>query len=333
MKIKGLFFILVILTTVACRDTKIRESNETSKLENPGRSTTVKRSLTYREVLRWEIAPSPQGQPHGLQGIAIGANGEVFVADAEGKRVVVCSADGKILREINGKFQMPYALLYDGRDRLYITDYAADQILVYNPDGKFLFAWGSEGKRPGQFQAPVGIAQDAQGNLYVVEFYNHRVQKFTADGKFLLTWGEEGDWKVPNEPPEKMLYPAGIDVGPGGNIYVSDAGRDRIKVFTQDGKFLRQFGSKGMEAGKLSAMAGLSFDTTGRLHEADSSAHRVQMFSKEGTFLASWKLPDTEELKIWSPTTIFADQDNFLFVSDVANNRIYKLKIEETNHQ
>ena len=292
------------------------------------------RALSYREALHWDIPPSPQGQPHGLQGIAIGPNGEVFVADAEGHRIVVCSADGKILREIRpprGRpdlLQMPFALLHDGQGRLYVTDYAADQVQVFSLDGKFLFAWGHEGEGPGEFRSPVAIAQDRQGNLYVAEFYNHRIQKFSADGKFLMTWGKEGDWNQPNQPPEYMLYPSGLDVGPDGNMYVADGGRDKIKVFSPSGKFLRQFGVKGPEPGKFNALAALSFDAAGRLHEADSSAHRVQMFSKEGTFLAAWSLPDGERLQVWSPSRILAYGD-FLFVSDVAGGRIYKLQIAE----
>ncbi len=291
--------------------------------------------VSYREVLRWEIPPSPDGQAHGLQGIAIAPNGEVFVADAEGRRIVVCSADGKILREIKPRrrranlLQMPFALLLDSQGRLYVTDYAADQVQVFSLDGNFLFAWGREGAGKGQFRSPVGITQDQQGNLYVVEFYNHRVQKFTPEGKFLLAWGEEGDWNQPDQPPEKMLYPSGIDVGPDGNIYVADSGRDKIKAFSPEGKFLRQFGAKGSEPGKFSAVAAISFDSAGRLHEADSAAHRVQMFTKEGRFLAAWTLPEAEKLIIWSPTRILAYLDKFLFVSDVASNRIYKLQIEE----
>ncbi len=322
MKVASFLSVLLLLAAAGCR-------------KEPAATPSQPPSLSYREVLRWEIPPSHDGQAHGLQGIAVARNGEVFVADAEGRRIVVCSGDGKILREIRAPrrrtnlLQMPFALLLDSQGRLYATDYAADQVQVFSSDGSFLFSSGREGPGKGQFRSPVGIVQDKQGNLYVVEFYNHRVQKFTPEGKFLLMWGEEGDWNQPDQPPEKMLYPSGIDVGPDGNIYVADSGRDKIKVFSPEGKFLRQFGAKGPEPGKFSAVAAISFDGAGRLHEADSAGHRVQMFTKEGTFLAAWTLPEAERLAIWSPTQILAYQDKFLFVSDVASNRIYKLQIEE----
>lgn len=326
MKVRKILASLLLLFATGCGD---KPGASPPPVSPPIAATPKAPAFSYSEILRWEIPPAPDGQLHGLQGIAIGAKGEVFVADVEGKRVVVCSEDGKILRTITGHLQMPFAVLHNGRDRIYVTDYGADQVQVYTPEGKFLFRWGREGTGPGQFQSPVGIAQDQERNLYVVEFYGHRVQKFTEDGKFLLTWGEEADWNRPNDPPEKMLYPAGIDVGPDGNVYVADSGRDKIKVFTSTGTFVRQFGGKGTKPGKFSAMSGISFDKAGRLYEADSSAHRVQMFSKEGEFLAYWNVPDVQEEKIWSPTKIFAYQDKFLFVSDVAKNKIYKLQIEE----
>lgn len=58
-------------------------------------------------------------------------------------------------------------------------------------------------------------------------------------------------------------------------------------------------------------------------------AHRVQMFTKDGAFLAAWTLPDAAQQKINSPAKLGAYQAKFLFVSDVASNRIYKLQIEE----
>jgi len=326
MKSSLFITVVLILASLGCRS------------QSPKEAQPLEPSIAYRELLHWEIPPSPEGQSHGLQGIAVGDNTEVFVADAEGRRIVVCSSEGMILREIRppkrpaGLLQMPMGLLYDGHGRLYVTDFEADQVQVFTPDGKFLFRWGREGAGRGEFKAPVDIAQDQQGDLYVVEFYNHRVQKFTREGKFLLTWGSEGDWdrrNSPDQPPDKMIYPAGIAVGPDGNVFVADSGRDRIKVFSPEGKFVRESGSKSPEPGKFTALAGICFDAAGRLHVADMGAHRVQMFTRDASFLAAWTLPDAARQKINSPTKLRAHQNKFLFVSDVASNRIYKLQIEE----
>ncbi len=255
------------------------------------------------------------------------------MADAEGRRVLVYSAEGKLRRKITPDarhpniLQRPFGVLADGHDRLYVTDYDADQVQVFNLEGKFLFAWGQEGKANAQFRAPVGIDQDREGNLDVVEFYGMRVQKFTRDGKFLLTWGSEAPWGKP-APPEQLLYPSGLAVGPEGDIYVTDSGHDQIKAFDANGKFLRAWGVKGIKPGDLNAAGGIAFDSSGRLHEADAAMHRVQMFTPEGKFLGEWILPNAAELPVWSPVNLRAAGSDILYVSDVAANRIYKLAIQ-----
>lgn len=290
--------------------------------------------IAYRQVQEWNVPPSPQGQGSGLQGIAVDHAGNVYVADAEGRRILVYSPKGKLLRTFKPTarhpkiLQRPYGLMYDGHQRLYVTDYDADQVQVFDTrSGKFLFAWGREGKKHSEFRAPVGIAQDRAGNIYVVEFYGMRIQKFTHNGKFILTWGTEAPWGKP-APPEELLYPDGLAVGPDGKVYVTDAGHDTIKVFSPGGKFLRSWDTKGVKPGDLNAAGGLSFDANGHLHEADAANHRVQMFTKEGQFLGEWYLPDAGKLKVWTPTSLCAAGSRYLYLSDTPENRIYKLLIQ-----
>ncbi len=289
--------------------------------------------IGYQQLLEWDVPPAPGGQGNGVQGVAVDDHGNVYVADAEGRRILVYSAEGKLLRTIEPGprhpriLQRPFALLFDGHDRLYVTDYDADQVQVFSTEGRFLFAWGQEGRQKGQFRAPVGIDLDREGNVYVVEFYGMRVQKFAREGKFILTWGSKAAWGQP-APPEELLYPSGLAVGPDDNVYVTDSGHDRIKVFDSKGKFLRSWGVKGIRRGDLNAAAGLTFDSSGRLHEADAANHRVQMFTVDGQFLGEWYLPNAGKLQVWSPTNVRSAGSQLLYLSDVAENRMYKLGIQ-----
>jgi len=294
---------------------------------------SVRPAVAYRELLHWDVPPSPTGQASGIQGLADDDEGNVYVADAEGRRVLLYSSEGKLLRTIEPDarhpkiLQRPFGLLLDGSGRLYVTDYDADQIQVFSADGKFLFAWGREGKGKAEFRAPVAIDHDRQGNLYVVEFYGMRVQKFTREGKFLLAWGSQAPWGK-QAPPEQMLYPSGLAVAPDGNIYVTDSGHDRVKVFSPEGEFIREWGVKGIQLGSLNAAAGIAFDSSGKLHEADSANHRVQMFTTDGKFLGEWYLPNAGKLQVWSPTNVRPADSDLVYLSDVAENRVYKLRIQ-----
>lgn len=324
-----------LLTGVLVAGLLLATSCEKQQTEKPRTKPSKELPTVYREVLAWDVSPSPKGQGNGLQGIAVDQQGQVYVADAEGRRVLVYSLDGKLANTFEPDarhpkvLQRPYGLMFDEHDRLYVTDYDADQIQVFNTEGRFLFAWGREGKGRGEFRAPVAIDQDRKGNIYVVEFYGMRVQKFTHEGKFIGTWGSEAPWGKP-APPDQLLYPSGLAIGPDGNVYVTDSGHDRIKVFDPKGRFLREWGVKGLRLGDLNAVAGIAFDSSGRLHEADAANHRVQMFTPEGRFLGEWYLPNSGNLKVWSPTTVRPEGSQFLYVSDVAENKLFKLAIKLT---
>ena len=118
----------------------------------PQPKPSVEPPIAYRELAEWQVPPAPNVQGNGLQGIAVDNQGNVYVADAEGPRIVVYSPDGKLLRAIERDarhpkiLQRPFGLLFVGPDRLYVTDYDADQIQVFTTEGKFLFAWGREEK-------------------------------------------------------------------------------------------------------------------------------------------------------------------------------------------
>jgi hypothetical protein len=49
---------------------------------------------------------------------------------------------------------------------------------VFDPQGRFLRKWGTEGAGDGQFDWPVELAIDGEGNVYVADTLNHRIQVF-----------------------------------------------------------------------------------------------------------------------------------------------------------
>jgi DNA-binding beta-propeller fold protein YncE len=81
----------------------------------------------------------------------------------------------------------------------------------------FLTAWGSYGTGDGQFLTPVGVAVDADGIVYVVDSNLQRVKRFTRTGGFLPQWSVD--------------HPAGIALGPDGNLYVT--GSHAVFKFTK----------------------------------------------------------------------------------------------------
>ena len=66
----------------------------------------------------------------------------------------------------------------DGEGNVYVADSWNHRIQVFDPQGRFLRKWGTEGEENGQFADPKGLATDGDGNVYVADSGNHRIQVF-----------------------------------------------------------------------------------------------------------------------------------------------------------
>jgi DNA-binding beta-propeller fold protein YncE len=97
---------------------------------------------------------------NGLANVALGRNGDIFVADGEN------SAPGV----------PPYN----------------NRVVKFTKDGKFLKTWGSKGTGQGEFSVPHSIAVDSTGRVWVGDRGNSRIQVFADDGKFLTEYAQFG---------------------------------------------------------------------------------------------------------------------------------------------
>ena len=142
-----------------------------------------------------------------------------------------------------GQFNSPRAVAASPLDgSVYVADTRGSRIQQFDPNGKFIRAWGKLGKiednsaLPGTFSEIWGIAVDKQGNVFASDTWNHRIQKFGADGKFISSWGTFG---LTDAGLGVMWGPRGVAVDASGNVYVAVAGNKRILVFDNDGKPIR----------------------------------------------------------------------------------------------
>lgn len=67
----------------------------------------------------------------------------------------------------------------DRAGNVYVSDFAAAKIWVFDPNGRSVASIGRKGEGPGEFQAPTGVAVAPDGRLYVRDAV--RVTRFGAD--------------------------------------------------------------------------------------------------------------------------------------------------------
>jgi len=206
-------------------------------------------------------------------GIAIGADGQILVADAELGRVFRLDRDGKPLGDFGHELlKRPTGLARDPvRGRIYVSDTHAHDVKVFDDEGVLLEVVGHRGEGDDELNFPTHLSF-AGDKLYVADSMNARVQIFDPDGKALRTFGQRGLY-VGN-----LTRPKGVTVDGAGNIYVVESFYDNLLVFNSQGDFLLPIGGTGKEVGQFYLPAGVWSDPQGRIYVADMFNGRIVMF-------------------------------------------------------
>ena len=223
-------------------------------------------------------AQAPVGQFNRPSGVAVAADGTVYVADTWNNRIQRFSATGAFLGAWgslgsgNGQFSSPSGVAVAADGTVYVADTYNHRIQRFTATGAFLGVWGSLGRGTGQFGYPSGVAVAADGTVYVADYNNHRIQRFSATGEFLGVWGSPGSGNG------QFWYPSGVAVAADGTVYVADAGNSRIQRFTAAGAFLGAWGSEGSGTGQFWYPYGVAVAADGTVYVADTWNHRIQAF-------------------------------------------------------
>lgn len=228
-------------------------------------------------------------------GIALGAKGEVLIADAGLGAVFRLDSAGVPVGSFGkGMLKHPTGLARDAvHGRVYVADTHLHQIKVFDDAGNVLATLGS-GQRsevPGEFNSPTHLAF-ANGKLYVADTLNARIQVLgitsPAPGAGVVTQATGLEAKVLQVFGRRGLFvgdlirPKGVTVDAAGNIYVVESYYDHLLVFNSQGEFLLPMGGAGGGMGQFSLPAGVWSDQRGRIYVADMFNGRVVVFEYLG---------------------------------------------------
>jgi len=157
-------------------------------------------------VSTWRTVKRPGPPFHYPTNLALGAAGEMYVADGYGNA----------------------------------------RIHKFAPDGRLLLSWGEPGAGPGQFNAPHGIAVDRDGTVLVADRENSRIQRFSPAGEFLEQWTDVARPCQVFAGDDERLYVAelGYRAGmwPGTSPPTPDATGGRVSILGRDGRLVERFG-------------------------------------------------------------------------------------------
>ncbi len=222
-----------------------------------------------------------------------------------------------------GNFISPVAVAVDAQKRIYVCDSMKCNVQVFDFEGKFLYGVGKFGKdtndsKDVNFLMPVSLGVDLGGNLVVLDAKTCTVQIIGKMGQLIAKFGE------PASPTTGKIeigtggffHPQAIALDDKDNIYVSDTGNHRIRVFNPAGKVINKFGIQGARLGEFNNPAGLTLDSAGNLLVVDEKNYRVQIFSARGVFKNKFGKRGSGRGEFTAPIGVATDTKRNIFVTD-----------------
>jgi DNA-binding beta-propeller fold protein YncE len=151
-----------------------------------GNARIAKYEGTGRFIKAWGSRGSAEGQFDMIQGIAIDAQNNVYVADEGNKRIQVFDTEGTFKRSITGIGSPTAICITPGSSQSLYVAHTGDPdgmvdaaIYKLNLDGTIVGKFGSAGKLPKQFNLVNSIDCRVDNQLLVGELASWRVQKLT----------------------------------------------------------------------------------------------------------------------------------------------------------
>ena len=214
-------------------------------------------------------------RPFGISSV----DGKIYISDRTFKKILVVDLEKKefdyIRTEKRSALEENAGIWITDDGYKYIADYGRQQIVVLDPEDRFVRAYGEAG----QFSRPLDVAV-YEDKVYVCD--GDKGQIIILDkqsGEIIGSIGEIGTEEG------KFYKPSHITLDKAGNIFVTDAFNYRVQKFDPEGKFLKVIGYQGDTLGGFARPKGIAVDDGGYLYVVDTAFENVQIFDDESASL------------------------------------------------
>jgi len=280
--------------------------------------------------LDYVVAPTavtlPAGKTMGATAsVAFDASGHLWVLSRGDQAFFEFNPDGTFIRSFGDKlFTRSHGLRIDREGNLWATDVGGHIVMKLTRDGKPLLTIGTKGEA-GEWNEATGshklnqpndVVIAANGDVFVAQGHtpgpdgDARVLKFDKNGKFIKSWGGKGSG------PGQFQVAHGIAIDAKDLLWVADRENQRIQVFDQDGKFVREVKYKGLPC---SLDIGSQF-----MYMVNGFAGQVLKLDLNGKVLAAMGKPGKGPGEFGEAHMIAVSKKDEIFVADSVNAALVK---------
>ncbi|XP_071949923.1 tripartite motif-containing protein 2-like [Antedon mediterranea] len=236
----------------------------------------------------------------------------IDVSSSTNHRIKFGAGDGSE----SGCLREPSGVCMFGEKHVLIADTGNKVIRIFDIDGRYKthLSFPSTEK---SFE-PTDIVATGDGVIYISDAGNCQIIVCDIEGHLLGRFGMN-----------VLKKPCGLALSLSGNVYVVDHDDHMVKVFTANGRHIRDIGSNGNGCGQFRGPLTATVSTNDELIVSDRENHRLQMFCKDGHFLNELILSEDNEA-VKYPTGLCTDTNDNIYVCNDWNNRVLKFRSDGT---
>lgn len=163
------------------------------------------------------------------------------------------------------------------------------------------------------FKQPVSVASLDDGTFWISAYGSNELVRFDVNGQ--VVGRSRG-------PVTGFDRPFDLVRAPGGKLFVTEVGADRVSILDIDGKYISFFGEKGRGNGQLIGPQFIAFDSIGNVYVTDYGNARVVVFDPEGKPLFTFGTKNAVFPGFKAPGGI-AVYDDVVYVADTITGAIH----------
>jgi hypothetical protein len=289
---------------------------------------------------------SGSGQIDNPKGLDINSTGYIYVCDYYNSQIDIYDQNGNFINEfggwgsLNGQFKYPEDVAINDSGYVYVADRDNQRVQYFTPTGEFLGKWTVQSTLSEIYSLDV----NSTGHVFVMDeddVTTNAVNIYTSNGTIIGGFGDK-----PGITDLKFTLPQGIGLDENSNIYCTDTGNHRIKVYDVMGNLKYKFGQSGIEDYEFQNPSEIMVNSSGYVHVVTNSFY-VKIFKLNvytGPEPPTWSatIPSTSTTGIidlsWNAPLLADNYSVYRYSEEITNQNLWMAprianKIPGTSYQ